>query len=412
MARQASAAGRLDEAASTWERVLAASDQYGEALFHLGQYALHKKDLTKARELLERALIAEPKEPAIALNLSFVFRALGDLRGELDALTTALTIDPYFYPALLSKAMLLERSGQRRSAAKIYQEVLNAAPPLDKVPSVMSGPLGHAREVVQENAVEMATFIANYLGPIEEEYAGEKLDRFSECKDIKLGTKRVYTQQPSMLLFPRLPAIQFYENSQFPWLKDLEAATEMIRDELLVVMQEDAKDFHPYVDHPEGTPVAQWAELNHSPRWSAFHLWRDGKRFDQECMRCPGTAEFLSKIPMLDLAGFGPTVLFSCLSPRTRIPAHSSVTNVRLVVHLPLIVPGKCYFRVGNEIREWVYGKPWVFDDTIEHEAWNDSDKLRAILMIDIWNPYLSEVERKLVTALLNGVRDYYKGDA
>ena len=61
---------------------------------------------------------------------------------------------------------------------------------------------------------------------------------------------------------------------------------------------------------------------------------------------------------MLDLAGFGPTVLFSCLSPQTRIPAHSSVTNVRLVVHLPLIVPGKCYFRVGNETREWRYGKP------------------------------------------------------
>jgi aspartyl/asparaginyl beta-hydroxylase (cupin superfamily) len=73
-----------------------------------------------------------------------------------------------------------------------------------------------------------------------------------------------------------------------------------------------------------------------------------------------------------------------------------------------VIVPGNCRFRVGNETRDWEEGKAWVFDDTIDHEAWNDSDGKRVIVMIDIWNPMLTPAERDLVSGLLNGMRDYY----
>ena len=100
--------------------------------------------------------------------------------------------------------------------------------------------------------------------------------------------------------------------------------------------------------------------------------------------------------------------MFSLLSPHTHIPAHSGETNARLLVHLPLIVPGNCRFRVGNETRDWKEGQAWIFDDTINHEAWNDSDDLRVILMIDVWNPYLSQAERAMVSELLNGVSEYY----
>ena len=67
----------------------------------------------------------------------------------------------------------------------------------------------------------------------------------------------------------------------------------------------------------------------------------------------------------------------------------------RLVLHLPLIVPEDCGFRVGGETRSWREGEAWIFDDTINHEAWNDSDKPRAILICDVWNPYLSVAERE-----------------
>jgi aspartyl/asparaginyl beta-hydroxylase (cupin superfamily) len=68
---------------------------------------------------------------------------------------------------------------------------------------------------------------------------------------------------------------------------------------------------------------------------------------------------------------------------RRHIPAHNGFVNTRLICHLPLIVPGRCHFRVGNEVREWVEGKAWVFDDTIEHEAWNRSDRTRVVLLFE-----------------------------
>jgi len=94
-----------------------------------------------------------------------------------------------------------------------------------------------------------------------------------------------------------------------------------------------------------------------------------------------------------------PTAFFSVLRPRTHLPAHTGVSNVRAIIHLPLVVPAGCRFRVGGETREWRAGEAWAFDDTIEHEAWNDSDELRAILIFDTWNPHLSEVERRLLAA-------------
>lgn len=81
---------------------------------------------------------------------------------------------------------------------------------------------------------------------------------------------------------------------------------------------------------------------------------------------------------------------------------------MRSVVHLPLIVPPECGFRVGAESREWKEGAAWVFDDTIEHEAWNDSGAVRGILIVDVWNPLIESVEREQLCAVLEGFDAYY----
>jgi aspartyl/asparaginyl beta-hydroxylase (cupin superfamily) len=124
--------------------------------------------------------------------------------------------------------------------------------------------------------------------------------------------------------------------------------------------------------------------------------------------RCPRTVEVLRGAPQCDVARRGPTAFFSILDAHTHIPAHCGITNTRLTVHLPLIVPPQCRFRVGSETRDWEPGKAWVFDDTIEHEAWNDSDTPRAILIFDVWNPFLSDAERDLVRAAVETVGTYY----
>ncbi|MGD0866402.1 MAG: aspartyl/asparaginyl beta-hydroxylase domain-containing protein, partial [Rhizomicrobium sp.] len=78
------------------------------------------------------------------------------------------------------------------------------------------------------------------------------------------------------------------------------------------------------------------------------------------------------------------------------------------VVHLPLVVPPGCGFRVGGRQREWQPGKAFVFDDSIDHEAWNDSDEPRAILIFNIWSPFLSAAERELTRTLTARIGEYY----
>jgi aspartyl/asparaginyl beta-hydroxylase (cupin superfamily) len=224
------------------------------------------------------------------------------------------------------------------------------------------------------------------------------------------GRTKPFTQDPVLLHYPRLPAVPFYEREPFPWLPKLEAATDMIRAELQVALEAARDDFNPYIAYPKDAPVNQWGELNHSKRWSSFFLWKDGARQDGACALCPGTAALLESLPLADQPGFAPTAMFSALEAHTRIPPHTGSTNVRLLCHLPLILPGPARFRVGAETREWKMGQAWVFDDTIEHEAWNDADELRVILIFDVWNPYLAEGEKALVNALLSARKEFYAG--
>ena len=177
----------------------------------------------------------------------------------------------------------------------------------------------------------------------------------------------------------------------------MEAATEAIREEILGVLREDKAGIQPYVAYEEGLPLNQWRELNHSRRWGAYFLWNQGRREAAHMARCPQTVAALAAAPQVDIPGRGPTAFFSILDAHTHIPPHTGVTNTRLTVHVPLIVPPGCRFRVGGETRDWRVGTAWVFDDTIQHEAWNDSDMARAILIFDVWNPQLTLLERDLV---------------
>src|SRR3989344_2693331 len=87
-----------------------------------------------------------------------------------------------------------------------------------------------------------------------------------------------------------------------------------------------------------------------------------------------------------------------------RIPPHPGLINTRLICPLPLVAPPGSWFRVGSDLRQWEEGKAWAFDDTIEHEAWNDSDQDRTILIFDVWKPEITEEERWLIRALFDAI--------
>jgi aspartate beta-hydroxylase len=401
-------AGRLDEAAALWERVLSLDPHHPAALLHAGQHALHRGNIAGATQLLERAARSDPANPVVALNQSFVFRRAGDLQREADALTRALAIDPYFLPALLARGALLERAGQTRQAAKVYQDVLTIVPDGARVDDWLREPLAHARDVVDQNRRALSSYLDDRLAGARARHDGASLARFEEARDVMIGTRKAQLSKPTLLHFPTLPALAFHDRADFPWLAEVEAATDTIRDELSALLAANNPDFGPYVRHPEGAPLNQWAALNNSLDWSAWFLLKDGAPVGDHCDLCPKTAALLRKLPLADIPRIAPSAFFSVLKPKTRIPPHHGVTNARVIVHVPLIVPPGCWFRVGNQTREWEPGKALVFDDSIEHEAYNGSDRIRIVLIFDTWNPLLTAAERELVRDMLVAAEDYY----
>jgi aspartate beta-hydroxylase len=370
--------------------------------------AIQRGDAQAAVGFLQEAEALAPLDAELKMQRALAHRMGGALPAAIAALDEALAIQPYNFLAMLSKGAILERLAGERAASRIYRNALEVAPADDRAPPHLKAPLARAREVVTRVDEELDAFLRSKLGPLDVAGGEQAVARIDEAIGVYSGRRKIYNQQPLLLHYPRLPAIPFYPRELFPWLPDLEAATDVIRQELMGLLEGQMDAFAPYIAFPPGAPVNQWEELNHSRRWSSMFLWRDGERQDAVCARCPRTAALLENLPMARQEGFAPVAMFSALEPHTHIPAHTGSTNVRLLTHLPLILPGEARFRVGNDMRRWRMGEAWVFDDTIEHEAWNDADEMRVILIFDVWNPYLEAGERDLVSALMTARNDFY----
>ena len=364
--------------------------------------ALAGRDPASAIALLDRADALGGVSPRSRMARAAALRAVGDARGALAALDDLLAEQPYHFLALLSKGAVLEQSGAGGAAVDVYRNAVKIAPPAERLPPAAARQLDAARSAVSRTDQALREHLASAVAGLRAEHRGADLARFDEALDIFAGVKKAYVQEPLFFHYPRLPAIPFYDRSHFPWLEELDRATDLVASEMRVALDSAGEaELAPYIQYPRGAPVNQWGELNHSRRWSSYFLWKDGQRQDQACARCPQTAALLERLPVCRQPGYAPTAMFSALEARTHIPPHTGSTNVRLLAHLPLLLPGPARFRVGNETRKWRMGEAWVFDDTIEHEAWNDADALRVILIFDVWNPLLTEVERELVNALL-----------
>lgn len=409
-ALRAAQSGRDEEAATLWGRILELDPGHARSLTALGQRAFRKGDLQGARAAFQRVVERNGAEPQQWINLALACQQLKDEAGEESAITSALTRDPSDLVALLLRANLLERQGKTHRAAEVYGAVASVSPPLAQLHPDLKPAVTHALAFREKYDRDFASFIDQYLDAQYRSFAGENLRRFRDSVGIMTRRKKRYDSRSAIYHYPGLAPIEFFDRADFPWLDPLEAASNDIRDEFLAILAAE-EGFTPYITYPDDIPHNNFAELNNSPRWSAFHLYKLGQLIEENAAKCPKTMRLLEGVPKPDQPGRTPAAMFSLLKPKTRIPPHNGVTNVRLVTHLPLIIPEDCGFRVGNDTREWIPGKAWVFDDTIEHEAWNNSDKLRVVLIFDIWHPQLTPPERALITALTQGIQAF-SGDA
>ncbi|MEP6546908.1 MAG: aspartyl/asparaginyl beta-hydroxylase domain-containing protein [Gammaproteobacteria bacterium] len=402
------AAGRMPESDQLLARVAQQAPNHPAVLNELGVRMLARGAPEQAQALFARATTAQPNHPALWANLASSLRALGRRAEELDAIEKALEIEPRHVSALLQKGAYLEETGDPRNAARTYQAALDCLPPGAQPPPNIKDALTRAKSLVDADLAALAAALEQPLAQMRERHGGDRQHRVDLCLDTLMGKRRAYHSQPTWMYFPELPAIEFFERSQFPWLDDVEAATPEIRAELLRVLVADREGLQAYIDFPPTMPLDQFRELNRSRRWSAYFLWNQSDAVAGHIARCPVTARTLENVPRCRVARRAPTAFFSILDAKTRIPAHTGITNTRLTVHLPLVVPPDCGFRVGGTTREWTPGQAWVFDDTIEHEAWNNSDTPRAILIFDIWNPLLSAAERDLIQIATEVYGQYY----
>jgi aspartyl/asparaginyl beta-hydroxylase (cupin superfamily) len=370
--------------------------------------AMKRGDRATALNCVVQAEAVAPFDPHVKMQKAMIHRVSGALPAALAALDEALALEPYNFLALLSKGAVVEKLSGERLAAKVYENALKLAPDEANMLPSLKAPVARAREVVAKTREALEDFLRDRMGPLDQAGGEMAMSRLDEAIGVYAGRRKVYNHEPLLLHYPRLPAIPFYPRELFPWLPELEAATPAIVEELRAVLAGQMDSFSPYIAFPPETPVNQWEELNHSRRWSSLFLWKDGHRQEAVCASCPKTSALLDRLPMAHQPNFAPTAMFSALEANTRIPAHTGSTNTRLLCHLPLILPGPARFRVGNETREWKMGQAWIFDDTIEHEAWNDADELRVILIFDVWNPFLEPGERDRISAMMAARNAFY----
>jgi aspartyl/asparaginyl beta-hydroxylase (cupin superfamily) len=168
--------------------------------------------------------------------------------------------------------------------------------------------------------------------------------------------------------------------ADFKWAALLENHWEAIREELTALLKND--NHLPNIEDIQPQEQA----LNQDNKWKTLFLYDFGIKSERNCEKCPVTTSVLESIPGM-LTGF-----FSILYPGKHIPAHRGIFKGIVRTHLGLVVPGneKCRMRVSTEIINWKNGKALFFDDTYNHEVWNDTDSVRVVLLIDTVRPYKS----------------------
>lgn len=364
-----------------------------------GLAALRAGDGVAAAAAFARATAADPDAGPLWRNLAHAHRIRGDDGAERAALDRALSIDRTDFAAQLRLAQLLQRTGEEIAAMLAWNGALQLAEGVPQLPAATLAELAAGRAYFEALQQRLAEANRLALEPALAEADEAERRRMAAFVDVALGRRRVFFNACAGAHYPFLPADEFFDRGHFPWFAELEAGAGAVRDELAALLAPGDDLLRPYVRLDEGTPDNLWSPLDGSLDWGACFLWEYGAPNQPILERCPRTAALLEALPLQRIAGRAPNAFFSLLRPGKHIPPHTGVTNTRAIVHLGLDIPPDCGFRVGGETREWRDGEAFAFDDTIEHEAWNRSGRRRAVLILDTWNPHLSERERAAVAA-------------
>jgi L-ascorbate metabolism protein UlaG (beta-lactamase superfamily) len=361
--------------------------------------ALAGGDPAESRALLEAAALSGPKVPAFWQRLATVQRLTGAPQLALVSIDRGLALNPLDFVGLLMRAGLLDLLGETE-AGEAYGRALAQRRP-DPFPAALAPAIAKAEAAWAAHQEGLETRLAVAI-----EASTADLTPAERQRAVRLSTNvsrrtRAYHSEATHFHYPGLRELEFHDPGQFAWLPAFEASTDAIACEMQTAAAATDAQLVPYIQYANNEPLAQWADLNFNRDWTAIHLIDRGQEVAVNAALCPQTMALLCTVPQPWIAGCGANAMFSLLAPRTAIPAHVGVANFRVLCHLPLVVPGQCWFRSGASRREWELGQAFVFDDSIEHEAANESDHLRVVMIFDAWHPDLSPAECTAITAMV-----------
>jgi aspartate beta-hydroxylase len=389
------------------------------ALSALADLAVQRGDFSRAAQFLDDATRQHPRDFQLKLNYAAVLSKTNQLVKGIEQLESVVASAPTFYAAWLFLGQLLDAKGNRAGALQAWFKAVIGAQ--------------RAGQWIDERTTE-PQIIDQVIAAIEQVRVGRKELLYSSYQDLRLrysskelervdralsGYLREWNatppdarQRPRFFYFPDLPNQPYQDPFLHTWATQLQSSFEVIRNDALRVFAEDTQ-FRPFLEKRADRPNPEHIKgVGATPSWEAFFFYRHGERFDDNHARCPATSALLESIDLCRISEQAPEICFSVLRPGTEILPHYGVSNVRLVMHLPLVVPEKCALNlIDAGEHSWKEGQLVMFDDTYQHEAWNHSVSPRIVLLMDCWNPHLTPVERVAVKQLVEMITAFQLAD-
>lgn len=191
-------------------------------------------------------------------------------------------------------------------------------------------------------------------------------------------------QHPTYPCFPGLANRPFPPVETAPGALLLERSIDVIREEYLALRDEDLLRY---------TPPSM------DKYWGVYLFAHMGVDTEALTRRCPRTSQLIRSLPRVCLDYPWGDALFSIHASRSHLAAHCSIDNLRVRCHLGIRIPEGCRIRVGSQTRQWQEGRSLLFEDSFEHEVWNEGSERRAILIVDFWHPDLTDLEIEAISA-------------
>ena len=317
-----------------------------------------------------------------------------------------LAKDNYDFAALMAKGDHHYARGELRAAGSFYGMAVSVAQSGRPADGREAARGAQAMQDIQQQFVRHLVTSLAEAGHTQQDWH----PRFANSLAMMVGAaqrapdQRPYPAMPNVYYYPGLPHVEFADTQQFDWREAVEERTEDIAEEARKLLA-GSGTFKPYVEAEADRPQGDMHGMLGNDDWSSLDLIEKGEPVAEHIAHAPVAYQTITReVPVCTIPNRAPTLLLSLLKAGKKIPPHHGMLNPRYICHLPLIVPGNGALRLGSQKREWRKGELIAFDDTIEHEAWNNSGEDRLVLLFDVWRPELEPIEHAQIAALFAAV--------